>query len=151
MNKKMLTAKAAALLTTALLGVGGLTSAAAYNSSNLDAGSYDVIVGTATASGSGSLSTGGSWQTIQIPLADIGGTFPSDLSLSAAGLPEGLSISLQHVAQVGNTLVLSVDVNRSSANAVPSGLANVTLLSGGTALHTFQVPVSNLAATLDTN
>lgn len=152
MNKKMLTARTAALLTTALLSVGGLASAAgAYTSTSLDAGTYDVIVGTASTSGSGSLNTDASWQTIQIPLANIGGTLPSNLSLSTAGLPDGLNISLQRVSQVGNTLVLNVDVNRSNVNAVAGGLANVTLLSGGTALTTFQVPISNVAATVNTN
>ena len=151
MNKKMLTARTAALITTALLSIGGLASAAsAYTSTSLDAGTYDVIVGSATASGSGSLNTDGSWQTIQIPLADIGGTFPSDLSIATAGLPDGLSISLQRVLQVGNTLVLNVDVNRSNSNVVASGLADVTLLSGGAALTTFQVPVSSVTA-IDTN
>ncbi|MGY2896059.1 hypothetical protein [Deinococcus sp. UYEF24] len=151
MNKKMLTARTAALLTTALLSVGGLASAAsAYTSTSLDAGTYDVIVGTASTSGSGSLNTDASWQTIQIPLADIGGTFPSNLSIATAGLPDGLSISLQRATQVGNTVVLNVDVNRSNGNAVANGLADVTLLSGGTALTTFQVPVSNLTA-IDTN
>lgn len=152
MNKKMMTAKAAALMTTALLSISGVASASsAYTSTSLDAGTYDVVVGTATASGSGSLSTYGSWQTIQIPLANIGGTLPSDLTLEAVGLPDGLSISLQRVLQVGNTVVLNVDVNRSNSNAVDSGLANATFLSAGTALTTFQVPVSNVAANIDTN
>jgi hypothetical protein len=152
MNKNKLTATTAALLTAALLTVGGLASAAgAYTATSLDAGTYDVIVATPTTSGSGSLNTEASWQTIQIPLADIGGTLPGDLSLKATGLPDGLSISLQRALQVGDTLVLNVDVNRSNTNAVASGLANVTLLSGDTALSTFQVPVSNLSATIDTN
>lgn len=152
MNKNKLTATTAALLTTALLSVGDLASAAgAYTATSLDAGTYDVIVATPTTSGSGSLNTEASWQTIQIPLADIGGTLPSDLSLEATGLPDGLSISLQRALQVGDTLVLNVDVNRSNTNAVASGLANVTLLSGGTALSTFQVPVSKLSAAIDTN
>ncbi len=152
MNSKTLktrTAPIAALLTAAVLGLG--TFASASTLSSIDGGSYDVTLASDSGALSGSLNTEASWQTIQVPLADIGGTVPTDLSLSTAGLPEGLSISLERVSQVGSTLVLNVDVNRSPSAAVTSGVADVTLMSGATALTSFQVPVTTLAVNASTD
>ncbi len=90
---------------------------------------------------SGFLNTDVSWQVIQIPLRSLNGAALSSVTLSTTGLPSGLSISLARSTQVGDTLVLNVDVNRSNTNAVPNGLANVTLSAGGTPVAMFQVAV----------
>lgn len=90
---------------------------------------------------SGFLNTDVSWQVIQIPLRSLNGAALSSVTLSTTGLPSGLSISLARATQVGDTLVLNVDVNRSNTNAVPNGLANVTLSAGGTPVAMFQVAV----------
>ena len=104
----------------------------------------DVIVNGGQGRLSGFLNTDFEWQTIEIPDAAVGNVAPEKLSLTASGLPEGLSISLERATQVGGTLLLNVNVVRSPFNAVPSGLARVTLLADGAALTSFQVPVQNV-------
>jgi hypothetical protein len=93
---------------------------------------------------SGFLNTDVSWQVIQIPLRSLNGAPLSSLTLTTTGLPNGLSISLARALQVGDTVALNVDVNRSGTNAVPHGLANVTLSAGGIPVALFQVPVQDV-------
>ncbi|WP_424952152.1 hypothetical protein [Deinococcus sp.] len=124
-----------AALTAALIGTGSLASAQTTLSSG------DVSINPNEGKLSGFLNTDMSWQVIQLPLSAVNGVPLDQLRLSTTGLPEGLSVSLARAIQIGNTLVLNVDVERSNANAVPHGLATVTLLAGGAALTTFQVPV----------
>lgn len=126
-------------LVAALLSAGSLASAQTVLSSG------DVAINSDEGKLAGFLNTDMSWQTIQIPLSAIGSTPLDQLQLSTTGLPEGLTLSLTRATQVGSSLLLNVDVNRSTSNAVPHGLANVTLTAGGTALTTFQVPVQYVA------
>ena len=122
--------------------------AAALNSSTTQITPYDVIVNSPTVV-SGILNTDESWQTIVLPISALGGSVPADLALDTSGLPEGLSVDLANVTQDGNNVVLRVDVTRGPSNAVPHGLAEVSLASGGTTLTTFQVPVVNLVVSRD--
>ncbi|WP_407570542.1 hypothetical protein [Deinococcus altitudinis] len=108
-------------------------------------GGSDVSINPDQGRLSGFLNTDVSWQVIQLPLRSLNGAALSSLTLSTTGLPSGLSISLARATQVGNTLVLNVDVNRSNTNAVPNGLANVTLAAGGNVVAMFQVPVQYVA------
>ena len=105
----------------------------------------DVSVNPGQGRLSGFLNTDVSWQVIQLPLRSLNGAALSSLTLATTGLPDGLSISLARANQVGDSLVLNVDVNRSNASAVLHGLANVTLSAGGDPVAMFQVPVAYVA------
>ena len=120
--------------------------AAAQTSSTTQITPYDVTVDSPTVV-SGTLNTDQSWQTIVLPISTLGGSVPADLALDTSGLPEGLSVTLANVAQDGNDVMLRVDVTRGPFNAVPHGLAVVSLVSGGNILTIFQVPVVNLGLT----
>jgi len=95
---------------------------------------------------SGFLNTSTTWQLIQVPVNGVDLAALSGVSLSVSGLPAGLSISLARARQAGDFLLLDVNVNRSTGNAVPRGVADVTLLSGTTTLARFQVSVQYVAA-----
>ena len=138
MNKKLMTALSTPAIFAALA-FGGLASAATY--------SYDVGVSDGTQSYS-ALYTETAWQTLVIPLSEIGNTVPGDLSLSTSGLPDGVSITLTGSEVRGDNLVLSVDTERTSTATSVNTLANLTLMSGTTALTSFQIPVLG-AATSD--
>ncbi|WP_456829683.1 hypothetical protein [Deinococcus sp. UYEF24] len=139
----------------ALMGSAGLVSAQSLPGQPASAtqpsagiallGGSDVSINPDQGRLSGFLNTDVSWQVIQLPLRSLNGAALSSLTLSTTGLPSGLNISLARATQVGNTLVLNVDVERSNTNAVPNGLANVTLSAGGNAVAVFQVPVQYVA------
>jgi hypothetical protein len=141
MNKKLMTALTAPAFFAALA-FGGLASAATYT----------PTVGISDGNQSYSaLYTESSWQTLTVPLSSIGGTVPSDLSLSTTGLPDGVTISLTGTSVSGGYLILSVDTERSTTANDVNALANVTLLSGTTPLASFQVPVLGSAVSTDMN
>ncbi len=141
MNKKLMTALTAPAFFAALA-LGGLASAATYT----------PTVGISDGNQSYSaLYTESSWQTLTVPLSSIGGTVPSDLSLSTTGLPDGVTISLTGTSVSGGYLILSVDTERSTTANDVNALANVTLLSGTTPLASFQVPVLGSAVSTDMN
>ncbi len=129
---------------TVMLAAAGL--AAAQTSFTTQLTSYDVTVDSLTAV-IGTLNTDQSWQTIVLPISALGGSVPADLALDTRGLPEGLNMTLANVARDGDDVVLSVDVTRGPSNAVPHGVAEVSLVSGGNTLATFQVPVVNRGLT----
>ena len=140
----------------ALMGTAGLVSAQTVVAQSMTVSSMtfpgvsllaasDVAINPDQGKLAGFLNTDVSWQVIRLPLNSLNGAPLSSLTLSTTGLPSGLSISMTRATQVGNTLVLNVDVNRSNANAVPNGVANVTLSAGGNAVAMFQVPVQYVA------
>jgi len=140
MNKKPMTVlrtpAAFALLTFGVLSVGTLASASTVTSSvRVDSGT-----------GASPLYVGNGTQTIYLPLSALGGTVPSDLSISAANLPEGVSVTLTAARQDGNSVALAVSTQSADSEAttgVIDALANVSLISGGQTLTVFQVPVQS--------
>ena len=141
MNKKLMTALTAPVFFAALA-FGGLASAATYTP--------NVGISDGTQSYS-ALYTESSWQTLTVPLSSLGGTAPGDLSLTATGLPEGVTISLTGTSVSGGYLILSVDTERSTTANDVNALASVTLLSGTTPVASFQVPVLGSAVSTDMN
>ena len=137
MNKKLMTALSAPAILV-LMTFGTLASASTVT--------YDVGVDGTTASSP--LYVGNSSQTIYIPLSAVGGTVPSDLTISAGNLPSGVSVTLTGAKQDGDNLALSVSTQNSNTPAtmdVVDALANVSLISGGQTLTVFQVPVQSAA------
>lgn len=140
MNKKLMTAlrtpAAFALLTFGVLSVGTLASASTVTTSvHVDSGT-----------GTGPLYVGNGSQTIYLPLSALGGTLPSDLTLAANDLPEGVSVALTSVRQDGDSVALTVSTQSADAEATTGpidALANVDLMSGGQTLTVFQVPVQS--------
>ncbi|MFC4454402.1 hypothetical protein [Deinococcus sonorensis] len=129
MKKLVLTALTALTLTAT---ASAASVATITNGSDLQSG-YDALF------------TEAGWQAISIPLTDVGGVQPSDLSIAATNLPEGVTLTLTGSEVVGNSLVLYVDTERSDTSTAVNALANVSLMSGGTALTDFQVPVVGVA------
>lgn len=91
------------------------------------------------------LYTEASWQTLRVPLAQLGGVLPSDLTLSATGLPAGTSITLTSVTQDGNDAVLTLDVERADVSTAVNATGMLTLNSGESALVSLSVPVIGTA------
>lgn len=98
-----------------------------------------------SASAYGPLYTESDWMTLTVPISELGGTIPSDLALSASGLPNGTSITLTGVSQDGNYAVLAVSVARSDLTAAVNADSLVTLTSGNQVLTSFNVPVVGVA------
>jgi len=95
---------------------------------------------------SGFLNTSSNWQLIQVPVEGVNLAALNGVSLNVSGLPEGLNVSVARATQAGNFLLLYVNVSRSNGNAVPRGIADVTVLSGSTTLARFQVSVQYVPA-----
>jgi len=95
---------------------------------------------------SGFLNISNNWQLIQVPVEGVNLASLNGVSLNVSGLPEGLNVSVARATQAGNFLLLYVNVSRSNGNAVPRGLADVTVLSGSTTLARFQVSVQYVPA-----
>lgn len=91
------------------------------------------------------LYTESDWMTLSVPVNELGGTIPSDLALSASGLPDGTSLTLSGVSQDGNEAVLTVSVTRSDETQAVNATALVKLTSGDTTLTSFDVPVVGAA------
>ena len=93
------------------------------------------------------LYTESSWMTLNVPVAALGGTIPSDLVLSASGLPDGTSITLVGVSQEGDQAVLTVSVQRTNTDNFINATSLIKLTSGDTTLTSFNVPVVGTAYT----
>ena len=87
------------------------------------------------------LYTESSWMAIEVPLADLGGTLPGDLSLTTSGLSAGTTITLNSTDIRGNTALLSVTVERSDTSSYVNDIASITVNAGGKALTTVNIPV----------
>jgi hypothetical protein len=139
MNKNILIAVSALILSAGTLGAASAAPA-------------DSQVGIQNSAGMGytSLLTEANWQQIRIPISLLGGTFPgSNLTLSATGLPDGVTLTLTGVTQQDQYAVLSIDTERTNTELAVNALADVTLKSGDTVLTTFQVPVTGAATAPD--
>lgn len=91
------------------------------------------------------LYTESGWMTLRVPIAELGGSIPSDLALNASGLPDGTSITLTGVSQDGDNAVLAVSVARSDQSVSVNASSLVTLTSGSKVLTSFNVPVVGVA------
>jgi hypothetical protein len=91
------------------------------------------------------LYTEANWQTLRVPLSELGNTMPSDLTLSAANLPTGTTITLTGMTQEGEDAVLTVDVERADTDTYINATSLITLNSGSTPLVTLSVPVMGVA------
>ena len=87
------------------------------------------------------LYTESSWMAIEVPLADLGGTLPGDLSLTTSGLSAGTTITLNSTDIRGNTALLYVTVERSDTSSYVNDIASITVNAGGKALTTVNIPV----------
>ncbi|GAA0514961.1 hypothetical protein [Deinococcus depolymerans] len=87
------------------------------------------------------LYTESSWMAIEVPLADLGYTVPSDLSIDAAGLSDGTTITLDRVDRQGEYALLYVTVERADTGVNVNDLAQITVKSGDRALTTVSIPV----------
>jgi hypothetical protein len=91
------------------------------------------------------LYTEANWQTLRVPIAQLGGTLPSDLTLSASGLPAGTTVTLTGVTQEGAEAVLTLNVERADVSTAVNASSMITLTSGETALVSLSVPVIGTA------
>ncbi|MBX8463713.1 MULTISPECIES: hypothetical protein [unclassified Deinococcus] len=89
----------------------------------------------------GALYTESSWMAIEVPLADLGGTLPGDLSITTAGLSRGTTITLDSTTRQGNMALLYVTVERSDTSSYVNDIASITVNAGGKALTTVSIPV----------
>ncbi|GHG33885.1 hypothetical protein CBQ26_09630 [Deinococcus indicus] len=87
------------------------------------------------------LYTESSWLAIEIPLADLGGTLPDDLTLETAGLSAGTSITLDSTTRQGGYALLYVTVERTDTSVNVNDMAQITVKSGDKALTTVSIPV----------
>ncbi|GGM20002.1 hypothetical protein [Deinococcus aerophilus] len=91
------------------------------------------------------LYTESSWMSLAIPLRVLGGDVPSDVSLSVSGLPDGTTITLDSVRQVGGMLLLEVTVSRDDDTLAVYDTAIITVKSGDQILTTLSIPVMGAA------
>ena len=91
------------------------------------------------------LYTESSWMAIEVPLADLGGTLPGDLSLTTSGLSAGTTITLNGTDVRGGTALLYVTVERSDTGSYVNDLASITVSASGKALTTVSIPVYGAA------
>lgn len=128
------------MILTALSAIALTSSAFAATVSRVD-----ISAGTDGPVGYEQLFTEASWQTIQVPLSDLGGTVPGDLNLQASGLPDGVTVTLTGTTEKNGMLMLTVDTERTDTALPVNAVATLTLRSGTTALTTFQLPVVGTA------
>lgn len=88
----------------------------------------------------GVLNTGGQY-ALAVPLADLGGAVPADLTIATSGLPDGTTLTLQGVGEFNGDALLWVTATRSNPVQAVSANAQVAVMSGGQTLATFSVPV----------
>ncbi|GGS30638.1 hypothetical protein [Deinococcus knuensis] len=91
------------------------------------------------------LYTESSWMAIEVPLADLGGTLPGDLSLTTTGLSKGTTITLNSSEVMGDRALLYVTVERDDTSAVVNDMASITVNASGKALTTVTIPVYGAA------
>ncbi|WP_420594853.1 hypothetical protein [Deinococcus sp.] len=91
------------------------------------------------------LLTESAWMTLRVPLASLGGSLPSNLTLEASGLPAGTGIALIGSERDGGYALLTVSVTRDNANSYVNASSQITLSSDGQALTSLTVPVVGTA------
>ncbi len=91
------------------------------------------------------LTTESSWMAIEVPLAQLGGMLPSDLSIAVSGLPAGTYVTLDSVSTQGSSALLYVSVTRDSTDRNVNALAQINVNSGSSTLTTVQIPVYGAA------
>lgn len=92
------------------------------------------------------LYTESSWMSLAVPLADLGGSVPGDLSLDAGTLDAGTTITLDGVTQTGDMVLLHVTVSRADTGASINQLATINVMSGGQTVATLSIPVIGAAS-----
>jgi hypothetical protein len=93
------------------------------------------------------LYTESSWMAIAVPVADLGGEIPGDLTLSAGDLDAGTTITLDSVTRQGDVALLHVTVSRADTAQGINQTATIALNSGGQTLTTVSIPVVGAAST----
>jgi len=91
------------------------------------------------------LYTESSWMAVEVPLADLGGTLPANLSLSTTGLSAGTTITLNGTDIRGNMALLYVTVERTDTGSYVNDVASITVSAGDKALTTVNIPVYGAA------
>lgn len=93
------------------------------------------------------LYTESSWMALEVPISALGGTVPSDLSLTASGLPDGVTLALGTVKTRGGLAIVHVKVARSAAakTRFVNCLATVEVRSGTRVMSTMAIPVQGIA------
>jgi hypothetical protein len=93
------------------------------------------------------LQTESNWMSVEVPLAMVGGSMPSDLSIATSGLPAGTTITLKKADLHNEVIMLHVKVKRTDAAKKErvDCLAQITVKSGGQDLATLAVPVLGIA------
>ncbi|QFP76809.1 hypothetical protein [Deinococcus sp. AJ005] len=92
------------------------------------------------------LYTESSWMSLAVPLADLGGSIPSDLSLDAGTLAAGTTITLDGVTQTGDTALLHVTVSRADTGVSIDQMVTINVMSGGQTVATLSIPVIGAAS-----
>lgn len=93
------------------------------------------------------LYTESSWMALEVPLSALGGAVPSDLSLTASGLPDGVTLTLGTVKTRGAMALVHVKVARSAAakTRFVNCLATVEVRSGTRVMGSMAIPVLGAA------
>ena len=91
------------------------------------------------------LQTESSWMAVEVPLAALGGSVPSNLNIAVSGLPAGTTIALNSVDRFADTALLYVTVSRSDTSTVVNGVATIAVKSGSTVLTNVSIPVYGAA------
>ncbi|THF85293.1 hypothetical protein E7T09_17550 [Deinococcus sp. KSM4-11] len=91
------------------------------------------------------LQTESSWMAVEVPLAALGGSVPSNLNIAVTGLPAGTTVALNSVERYADTALLYVTVSRSDTSTVVNGVATIAVKSGSTVLTSVSIPVYGAA------
>lgn len=91
------------------------------------------------------LYTESSWMTLRVPLAQLGGSLPGNLTLAAGDLPVGTTITLTKTVRHNSDALLTVSVKRESKRSAVNVYSTITLSSDGQTLTRFRVPVMGTA------
>lgn len=91
------------------------------------------------------LQTESSWMAVEVPLAALGGSVPSNLNIAVSGLPAGTTVALNSVDRYADTALLYVTVSRSDTSTVVNGVATIAVKSGSTVLTSVSIPVYGAA------
>ena len=91
------------------------------------------------------LQTESSWMAVEVPLAALGGSVPSNLNIAVSGLPAGTTVALNSVERYADTALLYVTVSRSDTSTVVNGVASIAVKSGSTVLTNVSIPVYGAA------
>lgn len=78
---------------------------------------------------------------LAVPLADLGGSVPSDLSIAVSGLPAGTTLSMNSVQVFGGDALIWVTAHRANPMQRVAATADIALVSGGQTLASVSVPV----------